>query len=64
MKTLACKDVSGKSRPFVAKGMTDEEVMSALSKHGEKVHPELTENATSEDMAMMQKKMKQSIHVE
>jgi predicted small metal-binding protein len=37
MKTLACKD-AGVKCDFVAKGKTDEEVLTKVAEHGKKVH--------------------------
>ena len=37
MKTLSCKD-AGVACDFVAKGETNEEVLSKVAEHGKKVH--------------------------
>jgi predicted small metal-binding protein len=62
MKTLACRDM-GMDCDFVAKGMTEEEVLEKTMKHGMEVHKEKMDEmmkTMSEDQIkeMMRKNIK------
>ena len=56
MKSVSCKDM-GTDCPFVAKGETAKEVKEDMWKHAEKIHPELLENATKEEVKGMEDMM-------
>lgn len=60
MKMLACKDIGG-SDDFVAKGMTEEEVMETMKKHIMEMHPELMEGKSEEDKMKMMEMSKMKI---
>lgn len=61
MKTLQCKDISGKDCPFVAEGETDEEVSAKLKEHGHTVHPDMMSGMSDEEKAAMETKIAQRL---
>lgn len=60
MKMLACNDMGG-SDGFVAKGMTEEEVMENMKKHMMEMHPEMMEGKSEEEMMKMKEMMKMNM---
>ena len=56
-KTLACEDF-GMECPFVAHGMSDEEVMKQLKQHGQEVHGYKDEDFNAEMIEKMMKLIK------
>ena len=60
MKSLSCKDM-GMSDDFVAKGETEEEVIGKMSEHAKKMHADMMEGKSEEDMMKMKEMMKEKM---
>ncbi|HBB37473.1 MAG: hypothetical protein UX02_C0001G0375 [Candidatus Moranbacteria bacterium GW2011_GWC1_45_18] len=60
MKTLSCKDL-GMDDGFVAKGVSEDEVMDKMMMHVKEMHPDMMKGKSEEEMMEMKKMMKEKM---